>query len=67
MHFQVEHLHSVRQHTSAFVGIRQHTSAYVGIRQHTSAYIGIRQHTSACEVAPAVAMHFQAEHLGSIR
>jgi hypothetical protein len=24
MHFQVEHLHGIRQHTSAYVSIRQH-------------------------------------------
>jgi hypothetical protein len=31
----------------AYVSIRQHTSAYVGICQHTPAHVSIRQHTSA--------------------
>jgi hypothetical protein len=42
---------SIRQHTSAFVGIRQHTSLCYKratcAHQHTSAYVSIRQHTSA--------------------
>jgi phosphoglycerate-specific signal transduction histidine kinase len=49
------HSASIRQHTSAYVGIcqcqhvsiRQHASAHVSIRQHTSAYVSMRQHTSA--------------------
>jgi hypothetical protein len=39
----VQHLRSIRQHTSACVSIRQHASACVSIRQHTSACVSIRQ------------------------